>query len=290
VTNPKIIPCKKSEELVDQIEEYVKALKRDAPKIGNHGLPPGEFWESGIFHGAIERLRGRTAAATKGKRDFMEAVLRHLAARGDVKKWTFAGAGERHDYEVVTSGGQLCAIEAKGCLDGNNTTIFQRPRNAERFLIWSLCQNPGADPQKNAWSGIHTRLSAEILHKGEQVDGVIIWDMLCGTPRRLCPKLERDPRRATTLGMRRVPPPCVYLFPRTLADPRNNPRPSLWRLDDIEFLRALHNAFNGQPDDVTEVKFEVRMEGAEYERRTVYARAGEELGTSDWAKIKRARR
>ena len=77
--------------------------------------------------------------------------------------------------------GQTAAIELKGCLDGNNTNIFERPPHAHEFIIWSVCTNPGADPRHNAWSGIHTRLSAEIISRHQLVDGIVIWDMVCGT-------------------------------------------------------------------------------------------------------------
>ena len=39
--------------------------------------------------------------------------------------------------------GRVSVVELKGCLDGNNTTIFERPANAQEFIIWSVCTNPG---------------------------------------------------------------------------------------------------------------------------------------------------
>ena len=36
-------------------------------------------------------------------------------------------------------------------MDENNTNIFERPPHAHEFIIWSVCTNPGADPQHNAW-------------------------------------------------------------------------------------------------------------------------------------------
>lgn len=157
-------------------------------------------------------------------------------------------------------------------------------------MIWSLCQNAGADPRKNAWSGIHVRLSAEIIHRGQRVDGLIIWDMLCGTIGRPCPKLQADAHRATVVGNYRLPPPCVYLFPRTIPDPRNNARPPVWTLSQTRFLSALHEAFSGDDKDVTEVHIEAGMSGATITRSTTLIRDGEEIIATGPARIKRANR
>lgn len=186
--------------------------------------------------------------------------------------------------------GHVTAIEAKGCLDGNNTGIFQRPPNADQFLLWSLCQNAGADPRHNAWSGIHTRLSAELISRRQQVDGLIIWDMLCGTIGRPCPKLTEQAARATALGARKLPPPCVYLFPRTIPDPRNNPRPSCWSLSQIPFLQALGECFQIRPQDLTEVRIVASMEGPTVCRTTSLIREGRVIIKSEPAAIRRAAR
>ena len=187
------------------------------------------------------------------------------------------------------SSGRVSVVETKGCLDGNNTNIFERPPQADEFIVWSLCQNPGADPRHNAWSGIHTRLSAEVIHRRQRVDGVVIWDMVCGTVGRPCPKLIANPGRATEIATRRVPPPCIYLFPRTIADARNNPTPACWQIDEIQLLHALWNAFNGDTADLVEVRIEARMRGVDVQRRTRFLSQGVEVTTSGWATIKRAR-
>jgi hypothetical protein len=100
-------------------------------------------------------------------------VLNYMQDQGFIQDCDSAGEANRHDY-VVRLTGTVGVIELKGCLDGNNTNIFERPPNAQEFVIWSVCTNPGADPRLNAWSGIHTRLSAEIISRQQQVDGVMI--------------------------------------------------------------------------------------------------------------------
>jgi hypothetical protein len=288
--NQPIIFCEISAARKRDIADYVEALQKIAPTIGSHGLSADEFWDSGLLQSAVENIRGTRSATTVDKKAFITAILDHMYANGKIKAWSFRGTGERHDYEIILPDERICVVEAKGCLDGNNTTIYQRPNNADEFIIWSLCQNPGSDPRKNAWSGIHTRLSAEIIHsKEKRVDGVVIWDMLCGTTKRICPKLAADSSRATQVNGYNVPPPCVYLLPRNTPDARNNPRPRSWRLDEVKFLHALIQTFKGDTDDVVEVRIEAQMSGTSVERRTVYARDDQEISQSKWTKLKRAR-
>lgn len=284
-----IIPCQLLDSTRQAIEEYVEALQQSAVSIGDHGLTEEEFWDSGIFRSAIEKIRGTQAATTAHKQRFVGQVLDHLQKEDRIDEWRFSGSGERHDYEVIMPGGRLCAIETKGCLDGNNTNIFERPSNADEFIIWSLCQNPGSDPAHNAWSGIHTRLSAEIIHKRQQIDGVIIWDMLCGTAGRPCPKLAHARDRVTRLENKQVPPPCIYLFPRTVPDPRNNPSPPVHEVHGISFVNALYDSFSCVPADIVSVGIQCRMADATIERKTVYQREGQVIAESKWTPIKRAR-
>jgi hypothetical protein len=221
------------------------------------------------------------------KREFVRDIFDYLQHGGFIKEWAASGSADRHDYEIVLPDQTVVAIEAKGCLDGNNTNIFVRPPNADEFYMWSLCQNPGADPRHNVWSGIHTRLSAEIIDRAERVDGLIVWDMLCGTIGRACPK---HPSRAVAVGKRRIPPPCIYLFPRSIPDPRNNPTPRCWKLKELKFMQILHSVFGGDAQDVTEVRIEADMGGANLRRRTRLVRDGQEVVASEPTAIHRATR
>jgi hypothetical protein len=40
--------------------DYAEVLKTDAHKLGAHGLSEQEFYDSGVFRGAIERIRGQS--------------------------------------------------------------------------------------------------------------------------------------------------------------------------------------------------------------------------------------
>ncbi|NUN96095.1 MAG: hypothetical protein HUU16_07955 [Candidatus Omnitrophica bacterium] len=286
-----MIPCRLLPETRQRIEEYAEELRKAAPSIGGHGLSEEEFEQSGIFRSAIEIIRGQQSATTVRKREFVEEILEVLRKGRAVSEWRFVGARERHDYEVLMPNGRMSVVETKGCLDGNNTNIFQRPPHADEFIIWSLCQNPGADPVRNAWSGIVTRLSAEIIHRKQIVDGLIIWDMVCGTLGRPCPKVLEDRRRSTLLPSgSRVPPPCVYVLPRTIPDPRNNPNPRPGVLRDVALMAAILKGFGGLKSDVTEVGFEVRQNGADTQRKISFHRGGQVIPGSGWITVRRAAR
>jgi len=285
------IPCSLVPEVKTRINKYAADLRAAAPSVGTHGLTVEEFWQAGIFRSAVESIRGTQSATMAEKRAFIEEILSHLKKKGRIGTFAFTGSRDRHDYQVKIADGTQSVFEAKGCLDGNNTNVFQRPQNAEEFLLWSLCQNPGADPRHNAWSGIHTRLGGKIIAEKERVDALIIWDMLCGTAGRPCPKLEKQKARVVKLASgRTVPPPCIYLFPRTIPDPRNNSSPRPWGIKSVKLAHALWEEFGGDQADVTEVFIEARMSGANVERKTTLKRAGALVSESDWTELRRASR
>lgn len=286
--NHPIIPCESVEGWKETVNAYAAALRAAGPNIGLHKLTPEQFEESGLFLSAVEQIRGKRSATMGVKKAFIAAVLDLLKEQKRIVSWKFAGAGDRHDYEVSLKGGRTCCIEAKGCLDGNNTNIFKRPGNADEFVIWSLCQNPGSDPRHNAWSGIHTRLGTEIISRRERVDGLVIWDMLCGTLARPCPKLAADPARAVDIGGKSLPPPCIYLFPRTVPDARNNPHPASWQLGDVHFLNVLAEAFAVPAKEAISVEIHVKMASANVQRQTRFIRDGALLHESGWTTVRRA--
>ncbi|MFN3971231.1 MAG: hypothetical protein ACK4L4_07655 [Gemmobacter sp.] len=283
-----VVPCEKNSDLRRLIDEYAEDLRRSAHTIGNHGLSEEEFYASGLFRGAVERLRGQFSASMAPKRGFVSAILNHLQDLGSIQDWVSAGAENRHDYSVTLNDGRTAVIELKGCLDGNNTNIFERPPHADEFVVWSVCTNEGADPQHNIWSGLHTRLSAEVVSRGQRVDGVVVWDWLCGTMGRPCPKITLDPERVSEIGRYRLPPPCIYLFASTVPSPRNNPSPQPQRIQNVGFLASLHRAFNGRDEELHEVQITVGHAGVETVRTTEVRRGGEIVKRSGQTPIRRS--
>jgi hypothetical protein len=283
-----IIPCEQNQLLRERIETYAEALKVEAHKLGEHGLAEQEFYNSGLFRGAIERIRGQFSATMRDKRDFAQRVLNEMQDGGFITDWDSAGDANRHDYSVRLRSGKIAVIELKGCLDGNNTNIFERPAHAHEFIIWSVCTNPGADPRHNTWSGIHTRLSAEIIHRDQRVDGLVVMDMVCGTIGRPCPKLRADPSRAKITGPYSLPPPCLYVFPATIPSPRNNPHPSAQTIEDVHILKAFSDCYGSRPEEMNYVTFEVQHRGAETLRTTRIKRSGTIVSESKPTPIQRS--
>jgi hypothetical protein len=269
-----VIPCAKNRDLRREIERYAETLKLEAHTLGSHGLSEQEFYDSGLFRGAIERIRGQFSATMKEKRAFVQYVLNFMQEGGHIEGWESAGEDNRHDYSVQFASGRTSIIELKGCLDGNNTNIFERPPHANEFVIWSVCTNPGADPRHNVWSGIHTRLSAEVISKNQVIDGMIVWDMVCNTLGRQCPKVQADPERLVNFGPYTLPPPCIYVLPGTVPSPRNNPCPTAQDLQEVELLYAFHACFGGYDSEVSYVDFTVEHKGAETLRTTTVRRHG----------------
>ena len=270
-----VIPCLPNTDLQKIIGEWIEVLKTQAHTLGDHGMSEEDFYELGVFRGAIEKIRGQFSATMYEKRQFVSHVLNWLEDKDLISGWFSAGESNRHDYTIELPSGRTAVVELKGCLDGNNTNIFDRPPHAHEFFIWSVCTNPASNPQHNVWSGIHTRLSADIISRQQRVDGLIVWDWLCGTIGRPCPKLLREEGRSTAVGPYQLPPPCIYIFPGTIPAPRNNPDPEPQALEQVEFLNILHQAFGGFDDELNYVRFAVDYKGRDTTRRTTVTRDGE---------------
>lgn len=116
-------------------------LATQAHLLGDHGLGESEFYQSGLLRGAVERLRGQFSAARAEKRLFLRRVLNHLQDLELIADYSEAAGSARHDFIVSMPDGLSAAIAAKGCLDGNNTNVFERPAGVDEFLIWSICMS-----------------------------------------------------------------------------------------------------------------------------------------------------
>lgn len=268
------IPCERDALVRAQIERFAEVLKTQAHLLGAHGMTEKEFYESPIFRGAIEVVRGEYSATLRPKREFVQHVLNHMEDRRFIAGWDRAEGRARNDYSVRLKSGRLAVIDLKGCLDGNNTTIAERPADADEFVVWSVCTNVGADPELNAWSGVHTRLGAEMMARGQRVDGVIIWDWVCGCSGRPCPKLAADEGRRSVVGPFLLPPPCIYLFPGEIPSVET-PFAEAQPLDAVELLAAFHGAFGGRDQEINFVDFELSTRGAQVLRSTFIRRAGD---------------
>jgi hypothetical protein len=283
-----VIPCEQDPNLRRQIEQFAEVLKTQAHRLGDHGLAQKEFYASPIFRGAIQQVRGEFSATMRDKREFVQHVLNHMEDRGFIESWDRAKRGVLHDYVVNLRSGRSAVIDLKGCLDGDNTKLFERPSSADEFVIWSLCTNVGADPRRNAWSGIHTRISSEIIARNQIVDGLVIWDMMCGTSGRSCPKVAgRDNiDRSTLLGPFCAPPPCIYVFPASTPS-IEAPSAVSQPISRVELLAAFQACFGCRDDEIGYVNFDMAFRADETMRRTTIVRGGIVQHSSEMTAIRR---
>ena len=284
-----VIPCEQDLEVRRQIERFAEVLKTQAHTLGDHGLKEKDFYASPIFRGAIQQVRGEFSATMRDKREFVQHVLNHMEDRGFIVSWDRTKRGVLHDYIVSLKSGRTAIIDLKGCLDGDNTKLFERPIGADEFVIWSLCTNVGADPRRNVWSGVHTRISAEIITRGQIVDGLLVWDMMCGTLGRVCPKLTpaSETDRRTVIGPFCAPPPCIYIFPASIPS-AEAPSVKAQSLTNVELLAAFHFCFGGHDDEINRVSFDLALHGEEIMRRTTIERDGIVQHSSEMTAIRRA--
>lgn len=245
------LPCRHKPLGVEHVKTMLRELPiREPALFVREGIDPAE-WDM-LLRAAIESMRGTFAATTSDKRRFLEGLLDH-GVGGAWNAWSFVGTENRQDYRVDLPDGTAVCIEAKGCPDGNNTTIWDRPGWADEFVVWCLCPESLVNqPGEGTWSGVATRLLPKEVAERQVVDAMVFYDSRCGTDQRLCPKeygviglrhrLTSMPSQTGTSDW--LPPPSIYLFPRTLPNVRTNQNPPLHTIATCKFADALMSLFN----------------------------------------------
>lgn len=284
---PPVVPCKPNDNLNEQVKTYADELRVEAHLLGSHGLDEKTFYESGIFEGAIQRIRGQLSASMGEKHDFVRIVFGYMQDRGFIDEWEFAGSQNRFDLTVILPDGTNTAVELKGCLDGNNLNISARPPHAEEFVVWSLCPSKSSNLRKGIWSGLHTRIGAESVDAGKIVDGLIVWDWICGTAARRCPKVVSGNEKTTSIGRSELPPPCLYALPKTVPSPRNNPSPRTREAHEVKLLNAFIQCFGASDQSKNTVSYEAKQEGQDVRRKTSVHRCGEVVQESSFTTMRR---
>jgi len=298
-------PCRHTfdRNMVKRLKTLLHELPEEHPEVlTKHDISPTDY--PLLFNSAIQSLRGTSAATTTDKRRFVAQILNFMKEQSLIAEWQDLRTQGRNDYRVNLPNGRSIAIEAKGCPDGNNMTIYERPSWAEEFIIWSQCPDSLAkDPGAGVWSGISTRLFPHMMESDTQrVDALIFYDGRCASSFRQCPYqfgITSSLREAAT----KIPgypeadwmsAPCVYLLPRTKAHYTSNPKPPLTSLNDSEFVTALLRAF-GVPeenmrDHVQWASVEVKQDAGGRYRRASLGRGLDNqtpLIQSQWQKVKR---
>lgn len=252
------LPCRHGVDgrQIDALKQVLTNLAATSPELLREAEISSEDYPM-LLRATVESLRGTASATTADKRRFLETILTYGVEEGIFGSWNFVGTENRQDYRVDLADGTAVSIEAKGCPDGNNMNIWDRPGWAEEFIVWSMCPESLAhEPGEGLWSGIATRLIPKLAAERTVVDALVFWDGRCGSERRRCPKLygvEGELRsRATGIpgqdGRDWLPPPCIYLFPTAPPVVRNNPSPRTHTLATCKFADAFLRLFK-VPDE-----------------------------------------
>lgn len=246
------LPCRHPPLNVDGVKYLLQHLPELAPDVLDaEGIDPAT-WDT-LLRAAVESLRGTYSATTADKRRFVEAILDYGVRQGVFAEWGFVGTENRQDYRVDLPDGTAVCFEQKGCPDGNNTNIWDRPGWADEFVVWCLCPESLVNqPGEGTWSGVATRLLPKEYAEKQQVDAMIFWDGRCGSEQRRCPKkygVAGLRRRATTIPSQAgtddwIPPPCIYMFPRSIPHVRNNQRPPMHTVGTLKIAKAMLDLFN----------------------------------------------
>jgi hypothetical protein len=206
-------PCRHrgapSEALVEQVVGLLSdKLGLDRTYLEKHGLAPEEYAQA--LPAAIEKLRGSMAANNKRRRDFVEEVVNLLVDTGAATHYQKPKYGDDTVYRLFLKDGIQVGLIQKGCPDGRHSSVaWSRPDWAKELYLWWVCDSKTAEPGEHIWKGV-TRVRGKISTPGEdQLDGLIFYNRLCGTPDRPCPKMHHAVERNGV----KLPPPCVYVLP-----------------------------------------------------------------------------
>lgn len=197
-------------DVVEQVLTLLSSsLASDKAYLEAHGLTTEEYAHA--LPTAVERLRGRMAASNRKRRDFVEEVVHLLIDSGVVLRYQRPKYGADTVYRLFMKGGMQVGLIQKGCPDGKHSSVaWSRPEWANELYLWWVCDSKNAEPGEHVWKGVN-RVRGKVSTPGEdQLDGLIFYNQLCGTPDRPCPKLEQAIERN---GLK-LPPPCIYVFPR----------------------------------------------------------------------------
>ena len=206
-------PCRHQgtppEALVNQVVEFLtQVVANDSEYLTAHGIQQAEF--DLALPAAVERIRGSWAASNQDRRAFANDVLEHLVRVKAIRRFDTPKYGDSTVYRLHLADGTTIGVIQKGCPDGaHSSTRWERPCWADEVYLWWLCSSLRFEPGEHVWKGV-ARLRKKVAREAEnQLDGVIFFNRLCGSPTRPCPRVQR----VTTPAGKPLPPPCIYVFP-----------------------------------------------------------------------------
>lgn len=215
------LPCRHrgapSDDIVKRVAELIETVAYDESYLYPQGLTSEEFLHA--LPNAIESMRGRQSASNIERRNFLSSLLDHLANVGAITEYVRPTYGRDTVYRVsVPAIGDIAVIQ-KGCPDGKHSTVaWSAPEWAAETYIWWLCPSLKNEPGWHVAAGVR-RLRREFFSdRPDTIDGVIFHDATCGSDVRTCPKIDLSVR----IDGRKVPPPCIWVFPERSAGPVYN--------------------------------------------------------------------
>lgn len=218
IHNANAAPCRHrgaaKPEIVEQLISLLSTtLALDVKYLESHGLSPEEY--ASALPTAIERLRGSMAASNQERRDFVAEVVKHLVDARVVLRYQKPRYGADTVYRLFLADGSQVGLIQKGCPDGRHSSVaWSRPEWANELYLWWVCSSKNLEPGEHVWKGVSRVRGKVSSPDSDQLDGLIFYNQLCGTPDRPCPKLEHAIERN---GIK-LPPPCIYVFPRWESD------------------------------------------------------------------------
>jgi len=204
--------------IIDKAVDIISQLSNDPLFLEKHGLSAEEYDHA--LPAAIERIRGRSAAQNKNRRQFLINIFAELQNNGLISNITAPEYADDTVYRLTVPGIGDIAIIQKGCPDGSHSSIqWSVPEWAVETYLWWLCPSTKHEPGVHIAKGVN-RLKHKFFESVEGksiekiIDGVIFHNEMCGTPTRPCPKQARS----KLINGSQVPPPCLYIFPKVKTD------------------------------------------------------------------------
>lgn len=254
--------------VVERAAEAIRSLATHPDVLARHGISASEF--ASAFPAAIESVRGSMSASNGERREFLASVLGHLLDCGLATNLSAPAYGDDTVYRLSVPGVGNVAVIQKGCPDGAHSSVrWSVPDWADETYLWWLCSSMKAHPGEHIAKGVNRLRQRFFSDAPGTVSGVIFQNEMCGSSQRPCPKQDRS----ATIGIQRVPAPCVYSMPdRDSAASSWN-----WTGDrDLKFPTILLGAFGIPPSEAAAfvgfVGFQRRDNGAL--RTTITTRFG----------------
>jgi len=205
----------------------------------------------------------------RDKREFCRHVLNTCRTRVSFRSGSAGEANRR--YYVVSEDGQRVRHRAEGLPRRQQHEYFRAAVERPGIHNLGVCTNPGADlKERVVWHPYPPERG--IIERQQQVDGVMIWDMVCGKSDAHAEACRRagasDGRRSLRVAA------AVHLRAAGYdCEPAKQSAPVAQSLDDVQLLKAFPTV-SRQGHEVIMWILRSSHQGAETMRKTCIRRGG----------------